>query len=331
MLFYGERWVEQAKGYHFFLYIDINNDRINIEHLRHNKLLDIVGGAFLQDKIENIKLKTNREYKDSVFTTLFNAPEKMLELYNAISKTSYKDISKIHVRTLTDVLYKVLKNDIAFTYEDKVVILIEHQATINKNMPLRLLMYIARTYENIVQKEPIYHEALIEIPTPEIIVLYNGKDDYPLETTLKLSDAYKQKQDHYCLYLDVKVININYDKGSKILSECSTLNQYSYFVDKIRKLMDSGYNRDEAIKKSIDDCINENILKDFLLKHGTEVCNMLYAEYDIEEALKAREEDTKIEAVKRALRRGKLTIQEIAEDNDLPLEVVREIAKQIIK
>jgi len=192
----------------------------------------------LQDKIENIKLKTNREYKDSVFTTLFNDPEKMLELYNAINKTSYKDISKIHVRTLTDVLYKVLKNDIAFTYDDK---------------------------------------------------------------------------------------------GSKILSECSTLNQYSYFVDKIRKLIDSGYSRDEAIQKSIEDCVNENILKDFLIQHGREVCNMLYAEYDIEEALKAKKEDTKIEAVKRALHRGKLTIQEIAEDNDLPLEVVREIAKEIMK
>lgn len=286
-----------------------------------------------KDKIENIKLKTNREYKDSVFTTLFNDPEKMLELYNAINKTSYTDTSKIHVQTLTDVLYKVLKNDIAFTYDDKVVILIEHQATINKNMPLRLLMYIASTYEDIVQKKPIYHEALIEIPTPEIIVLYNGKDDYPLETTLKLSDAYKQKLEHYCLNLDVKVVNINYDKGSKILSECSTLNQYSYFVDKIRKLIDSGYNRDEAIQKSIEECVNENVLKDFLLKHGTEVCNMLYAEYDIEEALKAREEDgmlrAKVEAVKRLVKLNKLTLEDIANSQDLPLEVVKEIADKI--
>jgi len=289
-----------------------------------------MGGAFLRDNIGNIKLKTNREYKDSVFTTLFNDPEKMLELYNAINKTSYKDISKIHVRTLTDVLYKVLKNDIAFTYDDKVVILIEHQSTINKNMPLRLLMYIARTYEDIVQKEPIYHEALIEIPTPEIIVLYNGKDDYPLETTLKLSDSFKEKLDKYCLNLDVKVININYDKGSKILSECSTLNQYSYFVDKIRKLIDSGYSRDEAIQKSIEDCVNENILKDFLIKHGTEVCNMLYTEYNVEEALKAREEDgmlkAKVEAVKRLIKLNKLTLEDIADSQDLPLEVVKEIA-----
>ena len=286
---------------------------------------------------KGIKSNTNREYKDSVFTTLFNTPEKMLELYNAINKTAYTDRSKITVRTLTDVLYKAQKNDIAFTYDDKVVILIEHQSTINKNMPLRLLMYVARTYEEIVQLKPIYHKAIIEIPTPEIIVLYNGKEDYPLETTLKLSDAFKQKQDNYCLNLDVKVININYDKENNLLSECLTLKQYSYFVDKIRKLIDSGYNRDEAIQKSVEDCVNKNILKDFLIKHGTEVCNMLYAEYDIEEALKVREKEgkeegkleTKIEGVKKALIRGKLTIGEIAEDIDLPLDIVKGIAKKM--
>lgn len=281
--------------------------------------------------MQNIQeiIKTNREYKDSVFTALFNNPEKMLELYNAINSTSYTDVSKIKVRTLTDVLYKALKNDLAFTYEDKMVILIEHQSTINENMPLRLLMYIARTYEKLVQQEPIYHKTLIKIPTPEIIVLYNGSEYYPLETTLKLSDAYMQKQESYCLNLDIKVININYDKHSHLLSKCTTLNQYSYFIYKIRNLINSGCARDEAFKKTIDDCINENILKTFLIEHGMEVCNMLYAEYDIEEAIKATIEDTKIEAAKKAIKRGKLTLEEIAEDIDLPLTVVKQLAKNL--
>ena len=302
---------------------------------------------------ENIK--TNRGYKDSVFTTLFNSEEKMLELYNAINKTSYTDLSKIKVRTLTDVLYKALKNDLAFTYEDKVVILIEHQSTINKNMPLRLLMYIARTYEKIVHSKPIYHETIIQIPTPEIIVLYNGKEEYPSETILTLSDAYKQKQAAYCLNLDVKVVNINYNKNNSILSASPTLAQYSYFIYQIRNLIDSGATRDQAIQKSIATCISENILKDFLTEHGAEVCNMLYAEYDIEEALKAREEDgmekgiaegiekgiakgiaegisrgkleAKFEAVKKLIKLNKFTLEDISDIQDLPLDVVKKIAK----
>jgi predicted transposase/invertase (TIGR01784 family) len=315
------------------------NDKINIQHLGHNKILSHkIGGVFLQDHLEDIKLKSNRAYKDSVFTTLFNDPEKMLELYNALNKTSHADISKIQVRTLTDVLYKAFKNDIAFTYDDKIVILIEHQSTINENMPLRLLMYIARTYEKIVDNKPIYHKALIKIPTPEIIVLYNGEEDYALETILKLSDAYEQKQAQYCLELEVKVININYDKGNAILAKCEILKQYSYFINKIRSFVKLGYSRDMAIQNSIDECIKENILREFLKGHGAEVCNMLYAEYDIEEALKASQEDgmlkgrqeAKIEAVKRLIKLNKLTFEDIADSQGLPLEVVKEIADKMM-
>jgi predicted transposase/invertase (TIGR01784 family) len=261
----------------------------------------------------------------------------MLELYNALNKTNHTDMSKIQVRTLTDVLYKAFKNDIAFTYDDKIVILIEHQSTINPNMPLRLLMYIARTYEKLIERKYIYREAIIEIPTPEIIVLYNGEQEYELETILKLSDVFKVKQERYCLDLEVKVININYGKHNGILKECETLSQYSYFIDRIRSFIKLGCSRDEAIQKSIETCINENILREFLTEHATEVCNMLYAEYDIEEALKAKEEDgllkgkqeAKIEAVKRALRSGKLTMEDIADIQDLPLEVVKEIADKM--
>jgi hypothetical protein len=208
-------------------------------------------------------------------------------------------------------------------------------------MPLRLLMYISRTYEKLIERKYIYHEAIIEVPTPEIIVLYNGEQEYELETILKLSDAFKVKQERYCLDLEVKVININFGKNNSILKECETLSQYSYFIDRIRSFIKSGYSRDEAIQKSIEACINENILREFLTEHGTEVCNMLYAEYDIEEALKAKEEDgllkgkqegkqeAKIEAVKRALKSGKFTMEDIADIQDLPLEVVKEIADKM--
>jgi len=34
-------------------------------------------------------------------------------------------------------------NDVSFTVGDRLIVLIEHQSTINENMPLRLLMYVA--------------------------------------------------------------------------------------------------------------------------------------------------------------------------------------------
>ncbi|MDR0303341.1 MAG: hypothetical protein LBH98_01015 [Chitinispirillales bacterium] len=48
-------------------------------------------------------------------------------------------------------------NDISFLIDDKIVVLIERQSAINPNMPLRMLLYIAKGYEKIAQKNNLYH------------------------------------------------------------------------------------------------------------------------------------------------------------------------------
>ena len=91
------------------------------------------------------------------------------------------------------------------------------QASINPNMALRLLMYVAKIYEKIVSrggKEKIYSTKLITLPRPEFFVLYNGTTPYPDESTIKLSDAYESisslglpEKSIFSLDLTVKVIN----------------------------------------------------------------------------------------------------------------------------
>ena len=48
--------------------------------------------------------------------------------------------------------------------------------------------------------------------------------------------------------------------------------------------------RDKAINSAIDECIRKGILKEFLIEHGSEVHNMLFAEFNMEEELKVAEE-----------------------------------------
>ena len=48
------------------------------------------------------------------------------------------------------VLYMKYYNDVAMLVDGKIVVMIEHQSTINENMPFRFLEYIARIYEKIV-------------------------------------------------------------------------------------------------------------------------------------------------------------------------------------
>jgi hypothetical protein len=86
---------------------------------------------------------------------------------------------------LEDALFNDHLNDISFVVGDTIVVLIEHQSTINPNMALRLLMYIGRIYEKIIAGRNIYSTKKIPIPHPVFIVLYNGTDPYPDEAIIR--------------------------------------------------------------------------------------------------------------------------------------------------
>ncbi|MDR1812233.1 MAG: hypothetical protein LBQ87_05360, partial [Candidatus Fibromonas sp.] len=75
------------------------------------------------------KARTNRKYKDSVFTLLFGEKKNLLELYNAIENTNYDSDTDIKMTTLKNVLYKKHINDISFVLNGKLVVLIEHQSS----------------------------------------------------------------------------------------------------------------------------------------------------------------------------------------------------------
>ena len=239
--------------------------------------------------------KENREHKDSVFVDLFytdvTAEENLLSLCNALQGTHYRSTAKIHKIRIDDILYKNFKNDISFEAGGKVIVFGEHQSTVNRNMPLRCLMYSGRAYEQLVEKKIRYQRQTVKIPTPEFYTFYNGRDNYPLEEELFLSDAFLGPAGEAPLELKVKVININIDKGHSILEKCRVLKEYSLFVDTVRK-----YEKEEdSIKKAIRECIANGILEDYLKRKGSEVSNMLIAEYDYEEDMRVNREEAREE------------------------------------
>jgi hypothetical protein len=182
-------------------------------------------------------------------------------------------------------------NDISFVIGGKLIILIEHQSTINGNMPLRLLLYIAKVYEKLTGGKDIYREKRISLPLPEFIVLYNGTAPYPDETILKLSDAFHDPAELglagsgiLSLELKVKVYNINQGHNEAILRRCKTLEGYSAFIGKVRGYEGKVKDRNEAMRQAVKDCIANNILKDFLETHTKEVVNMLMTEWNWDDA-----------------------------------------------
>ncbi len=242
-------------------------------------------------------MKVNRKYKDCLFTTLFSNQATLIDLYNALSEKQYSKDTPLEIITLEDVLFMERKNDICFLLENHFVVLMEHQSTINENMPFRFLLYVAREYEKILDNNLFYRRRLVKIPTPEFFVFYNGSTGFPERQTLRLSDAFEQKQDSPKLELIADVININYGKNSAVMQKCKLLKQYSYLIAVIRSEQQQHHNLEIAITNAIKHCIDNNILKDFLIKNGSEVINMLKMEFNLDDARAVWKEEDKAEGI----------------------------------
>jgi predicted transposase/invertase (TIGR01784 family) len=253
----------------------------------------------------------NTKYKDSVFSFLFSEPELLRELYCALEGITLPADVPITINTLRDVLFMGMINDISFEIGGKLVILIEHQSTINPNITLRLLMYIARVYEKIIDGKNIYSSRLIPIPRPEFYVLYNGTAPYPEQQTLMLSDTFEKaaslglkEKESSSLELTVKVININHGINDALVKKCKTLAGYSAFVAKVREFEKEIGDKLEAMKRAVKYCRENDILKEFLEKHGTEVMNMLLTEWNLEDAQKVWFEDGIEKGIKKGIEKG---------------------------
>ena len=89
----------------------------------------------------------------------------------------------------------------------------------------------------------------------------------------------------------VKMININLPAGHEILEECRPLYEYSWFVQRVREYQERRLGRDESIREAILDCQREGIFAEFVREHGTEAMNMLFTQFNMEDALDVRYEE----------------------------------------
>ena len=290
---------------------------------------------------ENADLqKSARNYKDSLFVDLFarcpEAKENFLSLYNALHGTDLKfSETKIEPVMLEKTVYTGRYNDVSMLVNDRLIVLVEQQSTVNENMPLRFLEYVTRLYEKLVPLEKRYKEKMIEIPRPEFYVFYNGTKEYPAEKRLCLSDAFfgndKNRQE-IPLELSVKVYNINKKEVSSILQNCPALRGYATLVQYAVAAKSGGIR--DWLTNAIQRCIKEGILVDYLKRNSTEVRNMLIADYDYDtdirvkqqEAFEEGSEERAIETAFNFLKMG-LSPEQVAQGTSLPLEKVLEIQK----
>lgn len=252
------------------------------------------------------RYKVHRQIKDRLFRFLFEKDrEALLQLYNALNNTDYTDASMLRVATIESAVYVVMKNDLAFIIAG-VLNMYEHQSSVNPNMPVRFLIYLAKEYQGIIEKaqESIYGSRQIVLPTPHCVVFYNGDKEIPEEQILRLSDAFENKAHKADIELTVKVLNINYGHNLNLMKQCKILKEYAEFVSITKSFASKTADRKSALNDAIEYCIQNHILEEFLRKYRMEVLGMLLEEFDADKYERSLKEEGREEGLAKGREEG---------------------------
>ncbi|MDD3796512.1 MAG: hypothetical protein PHE06_11190 [Lachnospiraceae bacterium] len=282
----------------------------------------------------NNQTAVQRNYKDSLFRMVFSDKKELLVLYNAMRESHYTDPDLLEIKTLENAIYMTIKNDLSFLIDFRLY-LYEHQSSVSPNLPLRDLFYVADQLQELIRKEDLYKSTLVRIPTPEFVVFYNGVQKQPERKILRLSDAFIKETDAPKLELEVTVLNINVGYNQKLMDACKTLRDYSLYVEKVREFIKS-MKPEAAVAKAVEECIHDDILKDFLLSQRAEAIKVTIYEYDQaqhEETLReeGRTEGELLKVIKLIIekRRKQLTVPVIAEHLEEKEEFVTRVCEVI--
>ena len=246
--------------------------------------------------------KPQHAYWDSLFRDIFNNTKWLSQIYESLEGEKAAE-NEIQLTTIDEIFFDSEKNDVSFIVKDRHIILLEHQSTVNANMPLRILWYIAELYRQYVDPKSPYRTKLIALPAPKFYVFYNGKTTMPQAWQLRLSDAFGDRRG--AMELIVEVLNINEAAGNDILARCAPLKAYSAFVAKVRQIVAAGNLLSEAIPAAMRYCIDNGYLEEyFTAKQEREVFDMVNFQWDADLALEVRTEEAREEAMAQGLAEG---------------------------
>ena len=298
----------------------------------------------MKETIEYQSIHGNRNHKDSLFRKVFRKKKDLLDLYNAINGTNYKNEEDLEINTLDNALYMSLKNDVSCIV-GCTMNLYEHQSSYNPNMPLRGLIYFAQLYNIYTEKRKLnlFSSTLQKIPTPQYIVFYNGLKNEPDRQVLKLSDAFQTEGG--CLECEAVMLNINYGKNRDLMEKCRRLEEYAIFVAKVREYAaDEKISLVDAITFAIDECMKNGVLLDILAEERAEVYMYILESFDKEmyerdlkenaiaeglaEGLAEGRAETLRVLIKKKLAKGK-SLEEIADDLEEDVETVEAMIKKM--
>lgn len=279
--------------------------------------------------------KVYRQVKDHLFRFLFEKDkEALLQLYNALNGTNYQNTTGMEIVTIEGAIYVVMNNDIAFIFASTIS-LYEHQSTMNKNMPVRFLIYLAEEYQKVIEQAEIslYGNRQIILPAPRCVVFYNGEKDANEDAEeaweMCLSDAFAGGCESADVEVKVHMLNINYGHNWKLMEKCPLLGEYAQFVAISREYLAKGMERQDAYTAAIDYCIEHDILKKVFKENRAEVLGMLLRKFDVEKYERSIREEGReegLELTRRLLSQNRIEdLARAVNDKDYQEQLLREM------
>ena len=281
--------------------------------------------------------RVKRTYKDSLFCDIFRRKDYLQDVYRGLFG---RDVSlqEIQLMTLQGTFFNDEKNDVSFLAGKRQIVLMEHQSTLNENMPLRMFWYMAKLYRKQVPKDALYRTRRLQLPAPCFYVFYNGLDPAPDEWEMRLSEAFEGECSS--LELCVKAYNINEMSGSRLLEKSRALKGYSVFVAQIRRKTAAGVCLEGAVKQAIRYCIEQDLLAEYFLEREMEeVFDMVSFKWDPELAKRVQLQEAQeigmekgmekgvTEIVLNMLKKKKWSLQDFSEVSQWPLDKIESLGK----
>ena len=283
-----------------------------------------------------------RQYQDTVFRAYMNDADRLRDVAGALHGRTYTSVERVRIVTLDGTFLSQMKNDISFLLAGRHLVFMEHQSTLNQNMPLRCLYYICEQLRQYIPAKSLYQNKQIPLPRPEFHVFYTGSKDTLETEQMRLSDAYMEGEGNIHLEIKVTFHNIAYGSEKMLLRMSRPLHDYSFFLNCIKTNIAGGMERVRAIREAMRYCMEHDVMKEFLQEHESEVIDMVNFEWnqkDFEEAVReegweqgaaqGREEGREEEksAFILGMLKEKLPLETIARVSKMSVERIQELGR----
>ncbi len=230
--------------------------------------------------------------------------------------------------TIENVLTDNLYNDLGFIVNNKLMILIEAQSTWTMNILVRVLLYLAQSYHEYFQRtsQNYYKSRKVKMPKPELYMIFTGNKG--------------QKPDRISLAKEFfEDANIDIEVKARVIYESDKddiINQYIIFCKVFNEQTKQHGMTQKAVTETIRICKDRNVLREYLLEREKEVVTIMMSLFDEEQIMKSfiksERHDEARETAERLIKKGKMSLDEIAECvPTLSFDELRELKAEVMQ